>query len=288
MTVESMNEWNPFEEKPRPAGVRVAGGVELHPGDRVRLCPRKTADILDLALKGQTAIIEAIEQDFDDQVHIAVILDHDPGRDLGALRQPGHRFFFSPDEVEPLAASLGLEHEAPVQKPRKARILVAGIGNIFLGDDAFGVEVIRLLAGKLPETVRVADFGIRSFDLAYALMENYEAAILVDATPRQGTPGTLYTIEPDLENLKPPESAIDAHSLDPVKVLAYVRALGGRLHRVFVVGCEPDPDGTSGEGRMGLSAPVQAALGDAVKMIEALVTRLLHELPADSDFARIA
>ena len=71
-------------------------------GDRVRLCPQKTADIMDIALRGQVAEIEAIELDYDDQIHLAVVLEDDPGRDLGALRQPGHRFFFSPEEVEPL------------------------------------------------------------------------------------------------------------------------------------------------------------------------------------------
>ncbi len=88
----------------------------------------------------------------------------------------------------------------------KERILIAGIGNIFLGDDAFGVEVVRRLsrsARKLPDEVRIVDFGIRGFDLAYALMEGYEVAILVDATPRGGVPGTLYTIEPDLQRSWP-------------------------------------------------------------------------------------
>src|SRR6202030_732892 len=87
--------------------------------------------------------------------------------------------------------------------PMKERILIAGIGNIFLGDDAFGVEVVRRLAArKLPDAIRVVDFGIRGFDLAYALMEGYEITILVDATPRGGQPGTLYTIEPDLRSVQ--------------------------------------------------------------------------------------
>ena len=99
-----MNDWNPFEEKAAVRSVRVAG-VELQRGDRVRLRPQKTADILDLALTGQMAVIEAIEQDYDEQVHLAVVLDNDPGRDLGELRQPGHRFFFKPEEVEPIPRS---------------------------------------------------------------------------------------------------------------------------------------------------------------------------------------
>jgi hypothetical protein len=97
-----MTDWNPLEEKPAVESVRVFG-VELKRGDRVRLWPQKTADIMDLALAGQIAQIESIEQDYEDRVHLAVVLDNDPGRDLGELRQPGHRFFFSPEEVEPLA-----------------------------------------------------------------------------------------------------------------------------------------------------------------------------------------
>ena len=97
-----MSDWNPLEEKPPVDSVRVFG-VELKRGDRVRLWPQKSADIIDLALAGQVAQIESIEQDFDDKVHLAVVLDNDPGRDLGALRQPGHRFFFSAEEVEPVA-----------------------------------------------------------------------------------------------------------------------------------------------------------------------------------------
>jgi len=96
-----MQEWNPLEEAPLLESVQVYG-VELKRGDRVLLWPRKTADIMDLALVGQVAEIESIEQDYDDRVHLAVVLENDPGRDLGTLRQPGHRFFFSPDEVEPV------------------------------------------------------------------------------------------------------------------------------------------------------------------------------------------
>jgi len=94
-------EWSFLEEKPALASVRVRG-VDLKPGNRVRLRPRGGGDILDIALAGQTAVIESIEQDFEDKIYLAVVLDEDPGRDLGLLRQPGHRFFFSPEEVEPL------------------------------------------------------------------------------------------------------------------------------------------------------------------------------------------
>jgi hypothetical protein len=92
--------WNPLEEtKAPPKSVRVFG-VDLRVGDRVRLCPRKKADIMDIALAGKVALIEAIEQDFEDNIQLAVVLDDDPGREFGMMRQPGHRFFFSPEEVE--------------------------------------------------------------------------------------------------------------------------------------------------------------------------------------------
>ena len=156
------------------------------------------------------------------------------------------------------------------------RILVAGIGNIFLGDDAFGCEVVqRMLHRQVPENVRVEDFGIRGFDLAYALMENYEAVILVDAAPRGQRPGTLYTIEPDLNALDdtgPDEIMVETHGMNPMKVLAMVKALGGEPKRILLVGCEPESSGD--EERMGLSEPVRAALDEAVAMVESLITMI--------------
>lgn len=98
--------WNPFEEdKVPPESVRVFG-VELRVGDRVRLWPLKQADIMDMALRGKVAVVEAIEQDFEDNVQLAVVLDDDPGREFGMMRQPGHRFFFAVDEVEPYGLEL--------------------------------------------------------------------------------------------------------------------------------------------------------------------------------------
>jgi hypothetical protein len=107
----ALGDWNPFEEKPALTSVMVAG-VELRCGDRVRLCPQKKADIMDLALAGQIAVIEAIEQDFEDRVQLAVILDNDPGREFGEMRQPGHRFFFDVDEVEPFSPSIAVSDDA--------------------------------------------------------------------------------------------------------------------------------------------------------------------------------
>jgi hypothetical protein len=100
-------EWNPLEPETTPVESVTAFGVELRVGDRVRLWPQKRADIFDIALAGKIAIIEAIERDFEDQVHLAVVLEDDPGRDLGMMRQPGHRFFYSPTEVEPLVRKEG-------------------------------------------------------------------------------------------------------------------------------------------------------------------------------------
>lgn len=97
-----MNDWSLEPESTALDGV-TAFGVPVRVGDRVRLWPQKSADIMDMALKGKIAVVEAIERDFEDQVHLAVVLEDDPGRDLGMLRQPGHRFFFSPQEVEPLS-----------------------------------------------------------------------------------------------------------------------------------------------------------------------------------------
>jgi hypothetical protein len=97
-------DWNPFEEaRMAPESVRVFG-IELRVGHRVRLWPKKKADIIDMALAGKIAVIEAIEQDFEDQLQFAVVLDDDPGREFGMMRQPGHRFFFYPEEVEPVEA----------------------------------------------------------------------------------------------------------------------------------------------------------------------------------------
>jgi hydrogenase maturation protease len=119
------------------------------------------------------------------------------------------------------------------------RILVAGIGNIFFGDDAFGCEVAQQMSRcALPENVHVTDFGIRSYDLAYAIMES-DATILVDAAPRGGEPGTLYIIEPENRLDEQSNEVVNAHSMNPVRVLQMVRSLGGQPGWLRVVGCEP-------------------------------------------------
>jgi hydrogenase maturation protease len=160
------------------------------------------------------------------------------------------------------------------------RILIAGIGNIFFGDDAFGVEVAQRLAQRqLPDEVHVVDFGIRGLDLTYALLDGYETVILVDAAPRGGKPGTLYVIEPDTSEPSDAEDAggqMETHNLDPLKVLRLAAAtLGGRVQRVLLVGCEPAT--LTGEDMwMGLSDPVGAAVEEAVVLIESLIAQLLR------------
>jgi hydrogenase maturation protease len=153
--------------------------------------------------------------------------------------------------------------------------LVAGIGNIFLGDDGFGVEVVRRLASRpLPAGVRVADFGIRGLHLAFELLEHPDdTMILVDATPRAGEPGTVYLIEPDLETLASPESPADAHDMTPAAVFGLLRSLGGTPGRVLIVGCEP----LSTEEEMGLSPPVEGAVDEAVALILDVLAREARE-----------
>ena len=246
--------------------------TELRRGSRVRLVPHVGGDIFDIALAGRTAVVEAIEEDLEGGRQVAVTLDDDPGRDLGEARFLGHRFFFRLDEVEPL----GDAAEPALHEPR---ILVAGIGNVFLGDDGFGVAVARRLSGRqLPPGVEVADFGIRGMDLAYALQADYDAVVFVDTAPRGEPPGTLSVIEPELE---PGEIVIDTHGMDPVRVLGLARALGRVPPRVLVVACEPERivHGEHDEDLVGeLSATVQAAVDEAAPLVESLVAELAAEL----------
>jgi hydrogenase maturation protease len=268
-------EWQLLEEK-SPVDHLEIDGLEVRTGSRVRLHPRPGGDVMDIALAGQIATIECLEQDYEGKRHVCVVLDNDPGKDMGLLRQPGHRFFFDAEEVEPLSEKEALQFE----HAKKPAILVAGIGNIFLGDDAFGVEVVRRLADrKLPEGVRVADFGIRGFDLAYALQDGYETTILVDACPHGEAPGTLYVIEPDLKALDDPEvpqQLVEAHAMNPVNVLRTARAMNIEVKNILLVGCEPDTLGGE-EGQMGLSAPVEAAIDEAVALVESLIGKVMSK-----------
>jgi hydrogenase maturation protease len=154
-----------------------------------------------------------------------------------------------------------------------ARILVAGVGNIFLGDDAFGVEVLRHLAQRpaRPE-VRLVDFGIRGIDLVYELLKGYDLTILVDATKRGGAPGTLYTLEPEISS--------EAHGMDPTSVFALAAAMGVEPGGLLVVGCEPSPLPPDVElfgVPAGLSDPVARAIEPAAARVESLIQAWLRE-----------
>jgi hydrogenase maturation protease len=160
-------------------------------------------------------------------------------------------------------------------------ILIAGLGNIFLGDDAFGVEVARSLARRtLPGEVQVKDFGIRGFDLAYTLLDPWHTVILVDAMPRREEPGTLFVLEPDLSGLGDPGAVgmdLNPHGMDPLRVLNLAASLGPVTAHILVVGCEPKDFGDELEGRMGLSTPVQAVVEEASNMIVELIKKILAE-----------
>jgi hydrogenase maturation protease len=253
-------------ERPAPDSVSV-GGHELRAGSRVKLHPNPGGDIWDLALNGRTAIIEAIEQDMEERITLAVVVEDDPGRELGFARQPGHRFFFTPAEVEPL----GQDSDAD-GRPQAPKILVAGIGNVFLGDDGFGVALADRVARRtLPPDVDVVDFGLRGMDLAFAMQDGYDAVVMLDATPRGQAPGTLYVIEVDASEGDP---MLDTHGMDPVKVLGLARTLGAAaLPTTYVVGCEPQTRMTGEEDRIvaELSEPVRAALDPAVTLVDSLL-----------------
>jgi hydrogenase maturation protease len=256
-------------ERPGPDGVTV-DGVGLRAGSRVRLHPRSRADVFDSALDGMTAVVESVEQDMEGRAQLVVVLDDDPGRDLGMRKQPGHRFFFAPEEVEPIGTA------EPAPGHTGPRVLVAGIGNVFLGDDGWGVALAdRLARRELPAGVEVVDYGIRGLDLAYAMADGgYDAVVLLDAAPRGEAPGTLYVIEPEVDAT---DVAIDTHGMDPVKVLAMARGIGAEPPRTLVVGCEPanrlgaDADQFVAE----LSEPVRAMLPEAERLVESLLGELV-------------
>ncbi len=169
--------------------------------------------------------------------------------------------------------------------PLSARVLVAGVGNIFLGDDGFGAEVARRLAGTgLPDGVRVADYGTSGMHLAYDLANGYETTILIDAAPRGGPPGTLTVLEVGPEDRPDPITAGDgplqgsqlfnAHGMQPDVVFGVLDMLGAQAGRILVVGCQPGRL----ELEMGLSEPVAAAVDEAVRVVTELVTEVTGAL----------
>lgn len=246
-------------------------GDELRAGSTVRLHPARSGDIFDLALEGRLAIVDGIEQDTDGRLLVAVRLADDLAASFGAASQLGHRFFFSLQELEPA----GNADDAGCARA-KGQILVAGIGNVFLGDDGFGVEVANSLRTvDLGPGIWVEEFGIRGMDLAYALSRELEAAILIDAAARGEPPGTLSVIEADAGEGEP---WLETHGMDPLKVLATARQLGALPARVLIVACEPGMQlsGEEDEVVMELSEPVRAAIAPAAELVRTLVGELVE------------
>ncbi len=259
--------WDPASEEsvdPWTDSVCV-GGTELAQGSAVRLHPSGQADAQDMFLKGRRGTVAGVFSDVDGGIHLAVTIDDDeaaPRVDVAG-------------SLPLLPARRGRAAARPERRgpPVTRRILVAGIGNVFLSDDAFGVEVAHLLAGRvLPDGVRVEDYGIRGIHLAYDLLDGYDALLLVDAVPMGEPPGTLVVLEPEPAVGRGTRSssnaggdgvvAVDAHTMSPDVVLATLARLGGSVDRIVIVGCQP---GELDEG-MGLSPPVQAAITSAVDL----------------------
>jgi hydrogenase maturation protease len=162
-----------------------------------------------------------------------------------------------------------------------ARTLVAGVGNVFLGDDGFGVEVARLLAERpQPDGVEIADFGIRGVHLVYELLDGCDLFVLVDAAPRGLEPGTVTVLEVEPDTVEPDEGSpsadapgvplMDAHGLAPDDIFAMLTTMGGRPGRSLLVACEP----ADVSARMGLSEPVRAALPHAVRAVEEILSQI--------------
>ncbi|MFZ0218403.1 MAG: hydrogenase maturation protease [Candidatus Dormiibacterota bacterium] len=187
------------------------------------------------------------------------------------MNQPGENH---PTELRRLSGGSG------------THVLVAGIGNVFLGDDGFGVQVAAQLADRaFPENVEVADYGIRGFDLASALLE-CDAAIIVDAIPRAGKEaGELFVLEPALGELEEPGGeVVNGHGMTPLEVFRLVRRFGGTLPPTYLVGCQPGLDVEEG-GSMELSAPVAAAVPGAADLVASLVHQLAAAPPAPASTA---
>ncbi len=242
------------------------GGVAVGSGARVRLHPRRRSDAQDFFVDGRMASVAGVFNDVSGDVYLAVAVD-DPDADADLHRWHGRYLYFHPDEVEVLSEG-GSPHD-----PRQddSRVLVAGVGNIFLGDDGFGVEVAgRLDPVSVPAGVKVADFGIRGVHLAYELLDGYDTLILVDAVSRGDPPGTVSVIEHAPGDEGGTLAAMDAHGMDPSAVLAMAGDLGARVDRVLVVACEA---GDVSDG-IGLTAPVTEAVPHAIDAIHELLASI--------------
>jgi hydrogenase maturation protease len=247
------------------------GGLSVGNGARVRLHPRRRSDAQDFFVDGRTASVAGVFNDVGGDTYLAVAVD-DPDADIHQWH--GRYLYFHPDEVEVLH-----DTSEPAEQDRaETRILVAGVGNIFLGDDGFGVEVAgRIEPTSFPEGVKVADFGIRGVHLAYELLDGYDILILIDAVSRGDPPGTVSVIEHRVgeDDEGGTLAAMDAHGMDPGAVLAMAGDLGATVQRVLVVGCEA---ADVGDG-IGLSGPVTEAVPraiDAVHQLVASITGLAH------------
>ena len=158
------------------------------------------------------------------------------------------------------------------------RILVAGLGNLFCGDDAFGSEVARRLhSQKLPSGVRVVDFGTRGYDFAFTLADGYEWVVVIDAVNRGAEPGTLYVIEPELDELvelRHDEFQSQSHDMNPLAALRLARTFCATLPRLILVGCEPLDTGDREQGCLGLSSPVAASIDPAIDKVMSLLAKI--------------
>jgi hypothetical protein len=256
-------EWQLLEDK-TPVECLPVGALSCGP---VLACPAAPAQgrrCFDMALEGKIATIECIEQDYEGKFHFAVVLDDDPGRDMGMLRQPGHRFFFDPEEVEPAqyerAAHTGRRHREhlPGRRRVRRRSSLAHVAPRAAGLRARG------------------RFGIRGLDLAYALLDGYDLAILVDAAGRGGDPGTLYVLEPELGDADAggPATGADGSARHESHARAgYGAGLGWAAQAGAGGGVRARHARRRIEGAMGLSAPVEAAVGGAIAMVESLIAK---------------
>lgn len=245
---------DPWGQLARAApGYVTIGGAKVAAGSRVRLWPAAGGDLLDIELAGRTAVVEGVDQDLDDTCYLAVILDEDPGRDLGHYRQPGHRFFFRAEEVEPLP---GNDPQA-----EEAQVLVAGVGDEFKGDSGFGLEVVRrLAAGPRPPGITATEFGIRIRDLGRSIEQGWDAVIVVAALAGGGQPGELSIAE-----LGGDIRTVEVAGVGAVDLPA---GPGGPRSGTWLVGCQPK----AGSGA-GLSEPVTRSVDRAAAEIGRLASQ---------------
>jgi hydrogenase maturation protease len=174
--------------------------------------------------------------------------------------------------------AIEMEHTKTPATATRKRVMIAGVGNMFMKDDGFGGAVIKkILYKKFPEGVEVKDFGTGGLKLAYDLMKGYDGLILIDASARGEKPGTLYVIEPKEDDINPDlekGGPIDPHGADPATVLRFVKSIGSWPAKVLIVACEPE---TVEDFEIGLSGPVSAAIDNAAEMVENIIKEIYSE-----------